>query len=212
MLYPYRNANITSIQINKKTERCVIFQAELACWRHSLLSAAKIERGRYTCWHFTVEHVNGTAIAQYNYVEEFPSERNKCQNEKACGMEVWPCRVGGRLNVAVLRWRFPIADTIYCAIGFVAASVFGVIAAIRYNRERKEKREEPDDDDDSFYEEEIDFDERDSKSVTGSSTSMSENTTVPFSFRKRTPLWMEDRRRDANEINNPVQDILEYSP
>lgn len=177
-----------------------------------MLSAAKIEKGRYTCWHFTVKHDNGTATAQYNYLEDFPLERNKCRDEEACGMEEWPCRVGDRSTIADLRWRFPIADTIYCTIGFTVALVFGIMAAVRYYRERKKKCEDTDDDDDSLYEEVIDFDERDPKSVTGSSTSMSENTAVPFTFRKRMPLWMEDRRKDSRAPNISVQQRLEYSP
>lgn len=201
--------------MNKQTKRCIILQADLACWRRTLFSASKIERGRYTCWQFTVMENRTTAVAQYDDVRGFPIERNKCRGEEACGMEVWPCRIGNRLTVAALRWRFPIANTIYCTIGSIAALFFAVMASIRFHQGRKRKDNTRDDDEYSSFDDYIDLDDRDIgnvRSVTETSSYLTDNGVVPFSFRKRLPPWMEDRPREPRVSSTPTRQGSECSP
>lgn len=188
-----------SAQINKSTDHCMILKAELACWRRKLLSSSLIEQGYFTCWHFIVRHRNGTAKAQHNNLDDFPTERNKCENEESCGMEDWPCRLSRRSSFAALRWHFPISDTIYCSVGFVAASIFALMAMIRYIREGKKKDEEPEDDEDSMFEESITSDGRYIGYAMDPSATTTEHRSVPFSFRKRMPMWMQDYPRDIRD-------------
>lgn len=126
-----------------------------------------------------VQHSNATTVVQYDKLEDFPLERNGCTTEESCGMEVWPCRIGDNSSVIALRWTFPFSEALYCFIGFVAVFTFGMMAGWRFLHDTKAKG----DDEDAVRP----FDSMPS----GTTGQQSHDSSVPFSFRRRMPTWMQ---------------------
>lgn len=205
----------------------MIVKANLACWRRSLLSPGRIERGRYTCWNFVVKHSNGTAHAQHDDLPDFPFERDGCETEESCGLEEWPCRIGRLPSIVSLHWQFPISETIYCIIGVAASLIFAVMAVVRYIRDGKKRNDDEDDDDDhgdneTVFDDGLDtagskYERSKSNRVTSSMSLESpegsnSDSTVPFTFRKRMPTWMQHRSPHNRESASAMQFPTGHSP
>lgn len=218
--------------MNQKNEECVILSANLACWRRKILSSSHLEQGKFTCWHFVVQHPNSTALVQHNNVDDFPIENNQCLNEESCGMESWPCKIN-RTNPSkvILRWSFPVSDAIYCAVGLISVIIFGILAIWRYVKDSRSlsntklnnfiNADNNTDRSTSIFPTSSTVNSRpfDGHANNDSSNSIASNGTsndgnaVPFSLkRKRTPTWSEQQEKLSSDMGYLPRDSGSKSP
>lgn len=158
----------------------------------------RIEKGRFTCWHFTVKYANTTAVVQYNELDHFPEERDGCDDEASCGMEVWPCRVGKATSIVVLRWRFPIGHSIICILGFLVALGLTGFFAWKVLTDGKQKAGEDSDGD------EHDIEDVENEGGRKMNVFPDDSSSTPFSFRKRMPTWMQHRGISNRDGSRPA--------